>query len=125
MPVIECAVNGKRMPFPFDTGASSSFLSIRYYKEFRIQAKGWKKAENATGGGGGMVRRKVYLQRSLDLGVGTEVATIRNVTVFPTQIGSDKDEHYGILGQDVVAGFESYTLDVSTMTFTLGVPLHH
>jgi hypothetical protein len=72
-----------------------------------------------------MVRRKIYLQSRVDLTVGKEVATIRNVPIFPTKVGSDKDELYGNLGQDLVAGFESYTLDFSKMTFTLGVPLHH
>jgi hypothetical protein len=33
------------------------------------------------------------------------------------------DELYGNLGQDVVAKFESFTLDFSTMTFSLGQPL--
>jgi hypothetical protein len=46
------------------------------------------------------------------------------VPIFPTKIGSDKDELYGNLGQDFVAGFESFTLDFSKMTFSLGTPLN-
>lgn len=38
--------------------------------------------------------------------------------------GSDKDELYGNLGQDFVAGFESFTLDFSKMIFSLGPPLN-
>lgn len=70
-----------------------------------------------------MVRRKIYLLPELHLKVGTRVATLQNVPIFPTKIGSDKDDLYGDLGQDFVAGFEGFTLDFSRMTFSLGAPL--
>jgi Aspartyl protease len=123
MPVIQCRTGGMDLPFTFDTGASGTFLSVRYYEEFRAGISKWKEGENATAGGGGMVRRKIYLIPQLSLKVGTSVATIRNVPIFPTKIGSDKDELYGNLGQDFVAGFESFTLDFSKMTFSLGSPI--
>jgi hypothetical protein len=123
MPVIECGVEGRELPFTFDTGATGTFLTIRYFREFRAEAKGWKEGENVTAGGGGAVKRKVYLLPRFDLKVGSNVATIRNVPVSPTSIGSNEDELYGNLGQDMVAGFESFTLDFSKMTFTLGNPL--
>jgi hypothetical protein len=123
MPVIECSTDDMDLPFTLDTGADGTFLSIRYYEQFRGESEKWKPAENATAGGGGMVRRKIFLVPQLNLKVGTRVATIRNVPVFPTRINSDKDELYGNLGQDLVAGFESFTLDFSRMVFSLGVPL--
>ena len=122
-PVIECRIQGQSLPFPFDTGADGTFLSIRYYKRFQGDSKNWKKGENMMGGGGGAVRRKVYLLPQLHLQVGTQVATLYNVPVIPTPIGADRDELYGNLGQDFVAGFESFTLDFSKMTFSLGAPL--
>ncbi len=45
--------------------------------------------------------------------------------IFPTRMGAGIDELYGNLGQDVVAGFESFTLDFNNMTFSLGAPLAH
>lgn len=123
MPVIECGTGGMDLPFTFDTGADGTFLSIRYYEQFRGESGKWKPAENTMGGGGGMKRRKVYLLPELKLKVGTRVATIRNVPIFPTKVGSDKDELYGNLGQDFVAGFESFTLNFSKMTFSLGPAL--
>ena len=124
MPVIECRMAGIELPFTLDTGASGTFLSVRYYEQFRNgEASNWKKGENATAGGGGMVRRKIYLQPELELAVGTRVAMLQNVPIFPTKIGSDKDELYGNLGQDFLAGFESFTLDFSKMTFSFGEPL--
>lgn len=64
-PVIECGVEGKQLPFTFDTGASGSSLSVEFYKRFRANAGSWKKGENASGGAGGIVRRKIYLQAKL------------------------------------------------------------
>jgi hypothetical protein len=123
MPVIHCETEGMDLPFTFDTGASGTILSVRYYEQFRGDVGKWKKGENATAGGGGVVRRKIYLMPELDLKMGPRVATIWNVPIFPTRIGSDKDELYGNLGQDFVGGFESFTLDFSKMTFSLGAPL--
>lgn len=122
-PVIECKTQGVVLPFPLDTGANETVLSIRYYEQFKNDSKNWKSAENATGGGGGTLRRKVFLVPQLDLQVGTQMATLHNVPVFPIRIGSDRDELYGNLGQDFVSGFESFTLDFTKMTFSLGKPL--
>ena len=107
-PVIECRIHGQSLLFPFDSGADGTFLSIRYYKRFQDDSKNWRKGENIMGGGGGAVRRKVYLLPQLHLQVGTQVATLHNVPVFPTPIGADRDELYGNLGQDFVSGFESF-----------------
>lgn len=123
MPVIECGVEGKELPFSFDTGASGTLFSIRYYQRFKGSVSRWKKEENATFGAGGMVRRKVYVIPKLDLTVGKRIAILHKVPVFPTKIGSDKDELFGNLGQDMVANFDSFTLDFSHMTFSLGDPL--
>lgn len=122
-PVIECGVEGKELPFTFDTGASASSLSVRYYNRFRAEVGSWKKGENTSGGAGGIVRRKIYLQPKLNLTIGDATATLENVSIFPEKMGSDLDELFGNLGQDVVARFESFTLDFSKMTFSLGRPL--
>jgi hypothetical protein len=122
-PVIECGVEGKELPFTFDTGASGSSLSARYYKRFRAEAGSWKKGENTSGGAGGIVRRKIYLQAKLDLTIGDATATLENVSVFPEKMDSDLDELFGNLGQDMVARFEGFTLDFSKMAFSLGPPL--
>jgi len=122
-PVIECVVEGKSLPFGFDTGASGTDLSVRYYERFRSESRTWKKAKNKSGGAGGVITRKVYLQPKLKLGIGDKTATLRRVPIFPTTMGSVIDEVYGNLGQDVVADFDSFTLDFSAMSFSLGEPL--
>jgi hypothetical protein len=119
-PVIECGVGGENLPFSFDTGATGSTLSMRYFARFQGQRAEWKKAENKAFGAGGVVERKIYLQPSLRLVVGDETATLERVPIFTTAMGTDLDELYGNLGQDLVAGSDSFTLDFSKMTFSLG-----
>jgi hypothetical protein len=78
--------------------------------------------ENKSFGAGGLRQRAVYLQPKLNLAVGDKTATLTNVPIFTTMMGSDIDELYGNLGQDMVAQFESFTMDFSKMIFTLGAP---
>jgi hypothetical protein len=70
MPVIECGVEGKGLLFSFDTGASGTNLSIRYFDQFRRGAGSWKMGENKSFGAGGLRQRAVYLQPKLNLAVG-------------------------------------------------------
>ena len=52
-PVIECTVEGKNLPFSFDTGASGTDLFVRYYRLFRTWSKSWKRAKSQSFGAGG------------------------------------------------------------------------
>jgi hypothetical protein len=45
------------------------------------------------------------------------------VPIFLSTMGSGIDDLYGNLGQDVVAGFDSFTLDFAAMTFSWGESL--
>ncbi len=123
MPVIECGVGGEELPFSFDTGASGTNLTERYAKHFRALSASWKKGENKSAGAGGIVTRTIYLQPDLRLAVGNRTATLHNVPIFTQPMGSDLDELYGNLGQDMVSGFSSFVVDFSRMRFTLGAPL--
>jgi hypothetical protein len=121
-PVIECGVEGKNLPFTIDTGASETNLTARYYDRFRSEARTWKKGTNKGFGAGGVVKRTIYLQPQLNLAIGDKTTTIKRVPIFTSRIGTYIDDMYGNLGQDAVANFESFTLDFSAMTFSLGEP---
>lgn len=125
MPVIACSVDGAELPFSFDTGASETMLSLRYYNRFRAEASPlqWKKGESRTAGAGGVVQRTIYVQPQLKLTVGNTVATLQKMPILTQEMGSDIDEMYGNLGQDLVAGYSSFTLDFTAMRFRLGTPL--
>jgi predicted aspartyl protease len=122
-PVIECGVEGNELPFSLDTGASGTNLSLRYFDLFKGEIKNWKKGENVSVGGGGQVKRTIYLQPEVHLEVGGRTAELKNVPIFHEAMGTDLDELYGNLGQDLVAGFQSFTLDFTKMRFSLGAPV--
>jgi len=122
-PIVQCEVEGKMLPFGFDTGASRTNLLERYARTFRAQAKSWKKTQSKLAGAGGAVKRKVYIQPEVKLGIGDKVVTLNKITIYRSSTQSDLDELYGNLGQDIVAGFQSFTLNFSAMTFQLGEPL--
>lgn len=122
-PVIECGVEGKNLPFTIDTGASETNLTARYYDRFRSEAGTWKKGTNKSFGAGGIVKRIIYLQPQLNLAIGDRTTAIHRVPILTSRMGTYIDDMYGNLGQDAVANFESFTLDFSAMTFSLGEPL--
>jgi hypothetical protein len=98
-------------------------LSLRYFDLFKGEIKNWKKGENVSVGGGGQVKRTIYLQPEVHLEVGGRTAELKNVPIFHEAMGTDLDELYGNLGQDLVAGFQSFTLDFTKMRFSLGAPV--
>ncbi len=119
-PVIQCGVEGQILPFSFDTGADGTMLSMRYKQRFHEEEATWKQAESNAGGAGGNIKRKIFLQPTLSLQVGSASVVLHNVPILSTPTSSYLDELYGNLGQDFVGGYESFTLDFSKMTFSLG-----
>jgi hypothetical protein len=122
-PIVECRVEGKDLPFGFDTGASDTALSVRYFREFHSESTSWKKGKGKTGGAGGVVKHKVYVQPEFNLVIGSRTVILKNVSIYTASTGTGYDEWYGNLGQDVAANFESLTVDFKNMTFTLGEPI--
>jgi|SRR5882762_2024622 len=120
-PIVMCKVEGVDLPFSFDSGASSTDLLILYYERFRNESKAWKKGKTRVSGAGGTVKRRIYIQPQVKLVIGDKAVTLERVTIYTSGTGTASNAHlYGNLGQDVVANFESFTLDFSTMTFSLG-----
>jgi hypothetical protein len=120
-PVVEGLVEGHRLLFTLDTGASSTTLSSRYFELFRAKSSAWTKASGESGGAGGSVRQTFFSQPSLDIAVGAGSATLTDVSILPERTNAGIDILFGNLGQDFVDGFERVTLDFGKMTF-VGVP---
>ncbi|HJY35082.1 MAG TPA: retroviral-like aspartic protease family protein [Vicinamibacterales bacterium] len=121
-PAIECDVDGHRLLFTFDTGASSTDFSVRYFNLFHEHRGTWQTRTVESGGAGGTVRREMYIQPDVVVKVGDATATLKDVTIFPTPMNAGIDVLFGNIGQDLVAGFESFTVDFVGMTFGLGPP---
>ncbi len=119
-PAIECDVEGRPLLFTFDTGASSTDLSVRYYELFRAQAGSWKTQNFESAGVGGSIRQAEYIQPRVAMKVGTSTVTLNNVSIFPARMNTAIDLLFGNLGEDFVDSFESVSLNFSTMTFSPG-----
>jgi predicted aspartyl protease len=122
-PAIECDVDGEPLLFTFDTGASSTNFSVRYYERFRERATSWRTRTVENGGAGGNVRREMFVQPAVELKVAGTPVTLSDVSIFSTRMNAGIDVLFGNLGQDFVSGFESFTLDFENMTFALGRPI--
>jgi predicted aspartyl protease len=121
-PAIECEVNGRPLLFTFDTGASSTDLSVRYYELFRAQADSWKTQNVESAGGGGSIKHDVYIQPRLVMKVGARTATLQDVSIAPIRANAALDVLFGNLGEDFVDNFERVSLDFQSMTFRVGAP---
>ena len=121
-PAIECDVEGRPLLFTLDTGASSTDLSVRYYELFRAQADSWKKQTGGSAGAGGSSKYDIYIQPRLVMEMGTSTVTLKDVSILPIRMNAGIDVLFGNLGQDFVDGFETFTLNFSTMTFSLCAP---
>jgi predicted aspartyl protease len=121
-PAIECEVEGRPLTFTFDTGASTTDLSVRYYELFRNQPGRWEKRSEESAGVGGSIRRDVYVQPRVVMKVGAATVTLKDVTILPVRMNAGIDVLFGNLGQDFVEGFESFSMDFRTMVFGLGAP---
>jgi predicted aspartyl protease len=118
-PSIECDVDGQRLPFTLDTGASSSDFSVRYYERFAQSAASWTRRTIESGGAGGTVTHDVFTQPAVNLKVGAASVVLRDVNIVPTRTNAGLDLLFGNLGQDFVGGFKSFTLDFVKMTFSV------
>jgi tetratricopeptide (TPR) repeat protein len=118
-PLVECSVRDRQVLFAFDTGADISTFSTRYFQEFQDQFKGLKKVSSSYGGAGGVSTTDVFVVPEVGLRIAKAEVNLKQVTVYPSPVGTDLDDVYGNLGRDVVAGFSSFTLDFRHMTFSL------
>ena len=116
-PVVEGLVEGHRLLFTLDTGASSTTLSSRYFELFQTKSSTWTKASGESAGAGGSVRQTFFSQPSLEVLAGGGSATLTDVSILSERTNAAIDTLFGNLGLDFVDGFERVTLDFGKMTF--------
>lgn len=119
MPLLQCKVEGRDVVFSFDTGANTSFFSVRYSREFASQLRGLEEKPYGMGGAGGIRKMLVYYLPQAALGIGSTTARLTHVPVLP-QLGTDSDKLFGNLGRDLTDPYRSFTIDFVNMRFELG-----
>jgi Aspartyl protease len=119
-PALEFEVEGQPLLFTFDTGAASTDLSVRYYERFRAKASSWKTHIFESAGVGGSTRQTQYIQPRVAIKMGANTVTLSDVAIHPVRVNAAIDLLFGNLGLDFVDGFESFSLNFSTMTFSVG-----
>lgn len=123
VPVVDLNANGIALPFTLDTGGLNTQLSVRYYDRFKDNNLSWKQEVEEFAGAGGNVRREIYVQPELRMGIGDKIAVLKDAPISPEKMHSGLDELYGNVGQDVFGEFESITFDFADMTFRVGAPI--
>jgi hypothetical protein len=116
---VQCRVNGHDMLLFFDTGASSTALTARYYNAFRPEFTSAARKTRGIAGAGGIKYLESYMLPEVSIEIGSERAVLKDVPVDPETMGRDFDLLYGNLGRDVTAQFKSFTFDFKAMRFRL------
>jgi hypothetical protein len=116
-PLISGAYNGKRLAFKFDSGAESSTLSHRFFKEYENEFKAHHTLETTRiAGAGGAMEAKAYRLEKLALEVSGKKAEFAKIRGLIDPLSESDHYTYGTLGQDLIKQFERMTLNFKSMS---------
>lgn len=116
MPLISGTYNGKRLAFKFDSGADSSALSHRFFKEYEHELKAHHTlATTKFAGAGGAMEAKSYRLEKLTLEVSGKKAEFAEIRGLIDPLNESDHYIYGTLGQDLIKQFERMTLNFKSM----------
>jgi predicted aspartyl protease len=118
-PLVECRVNGHDMLLFFDTGASTTALTARYYNQYPAELANAVKGRRGVAGAGGIKYMSIYTLPKVQFQIAGQTAVLDKVAVSPEPMGTDFDLLYGTLGRDLTAMFKSFTFDFRSMRFRL------
>ena len=122
-PLVEAVVEGRKLLFVFDTGATGSEFTKRYYEAFPAQFRNLTRVPMQAGGAGGGKMRDVYRLPQATIQIGGRTVVLHKVPVATSLYGTELDDSFGNLGRDIAAPFASFTIDLSNMRFNLGRPV--
>jgi hypothetical protein len=125
-PLLGATSEGRDLTFSFDTGASTGTLNARYFHAFPGQFVSLQPTRISAGGAGGVRFMQGYTLPLLELHLGTATATLHDIVVLTQPLDTGVlDSMYGNLGQSLVTGFKSYTIDFSHMQLCVGELRNH
>jgi predicted aspartyl protease len=119
-PLIALKVDDREELFVLDLGARHSYLSRHYFDRHPDYFAGKTAGSMMFGGAGPAQAVSAYSMAAVTFQLGAAQTVMKNVPVAAADTGTVADSAYGILGQDFLSRFQSFTLDFGAMTMSVG-----
>ena len=115
--IIRVIAHNDTLPFIFDSGNSTTFLSSLYFNKYKNEIIGkCKKMKVETGGAGGMDTTEAYILDSLNISAGNSQYTLDSLRIYPKDLsGYDMKYVYGNFGQNYVSKFSEMRINFASM----------
>lgn len=112
-------VGGVPTALHLDTGAANSELSAEFARRNAAVIDGLVKDVRSTASAGGSTQQKTAVWKQVDVRLSGQTLTLPKLAVAVEDSADVKTKSLGVLGQDVLRAFDSYTIDFSNMRFEL------
>ena len=107
MPIIAVGYKGDTLLLNFDTGAASTSLYPRFYKDYKNEiVNKYEKETFTSGSGGGMVDFDGYIINDVIFKVGDSETRLDSLNLHIENIGGEESNFHGNFGQDYIKQFD-------------------
>jgi predicted aspartyl protease len=117
------AVDGRDVPMHLDTGANPTRLSALYARAHPEAVAALARSQTGLASAGGAVTASVATWPNAPLALAGRALVLPALQVALPAASGPAPRFMGVLGSDVLARFESYTLDFRAMRLELGAPV--
>ncbi len=118
-PMLSMTVNDQPVTMFLDSGANRSSLSTRFALAYPDVVAGAASEDIAVGGAGGVRRDRANKLANARFQFGSSTITLPDVTVARPDGNSPHEVRWGVVGQDVLAAAQSWSLDFGRAQFTI------
>lgn len=105
--------------FELDTGSTSTFLTDRYLAEHLNVFVGPPTEKARLAGAGGIHEIPAYPAHQMPLWFGSTPVCLNGQHILTESQGGAAENYFGVIGQDLLQLFSSYTIDFVRMRFTV------
>ncbi len=110
--------SGQRL-FDLDTGSASTYLTDHYLAEHTNIFHGPPPETARLAGPGGIHEIPAYAAKDLPLFIGNTLILLNGPNILTQPQGGETEHFFGLIGQDTLHLFSSYTIDLRNMTFSV------
>jgi len=105
--------------FMLDTGSNSTLLTDHYLAEHTNAFHGTPPEIARLAGGGGIHAIAAYSAKNVPLFAGDTLILLNGPHILARPSGSEVENFFGLVGQNILGIFSSYTIDFRNMSLTL------